>query len=242
MISLEFINSERINFNKYTHYDIPIINNVFYERLIDTDAKVNYTDLVNNSISIYLSPKVDSYAIKYQQSVLWHEFTHISDFYRYKLLFPTLINDILKSYSETHAKILQLRYLLDFSLHQTISKEKRTIFFQNKEIDLSTYATDMGNKSIHCAFSFIQSKTPQDFDAFMNYYFYFLGYIILHEKEHAFKLIKYVISKYPQQLHIDLYNLFISIFSDNAENSAIIYQKMFKQAVLSEVTSFLKFQ
>lgn len=55
MISLEFINSERINFNKYTHYDIPIINNVFYERLIDTDAKVNYTDLVNNSIQ-YIYP------------------------------------------------------------------------------------------------------------------------------------------------------------------------------------------
>ena len=58
---------------------------------------------------------------KFQIAVLWHEFTHISDFLYYKDGNLNIL-DIMKSYSEAHAENIKLRYLLDLKPNEKIIK------------------------------------------------------------------------------------------------------------------------
>ena len=55
MFALEEINEERINFQNYTLYDIPVIQDIIIENTNNFYAKVKKEDILNEKYFIHIS-------------------------------------------------------------------------------------------------------------------------------------------------------------------------------------------
>ena len=121
MFSINFINEQREYFNLSTNYNIPKIDDTIYYNNEESFAFISHNEIKNNSYIIHVSSSLLESPKKFQIAVLWHEFTHISDFLYYKDGNLNIL-DIMKSYSEAHAENIKLRYLLDLKPNEKIIK------------------------------------------------------------------------------------------------------------------------
>ena len=79
MFTLDEINKERIEFQNYTKYNIPIIQDVLYEETNSFYGKIKREDSLNGKCVFHLSNSSNKLPLEYQKSIIWHEFVHLYD-------------------------------------------------------------------------------------------------------------------------------------------------------------------
>ena len=66
MFTLEEINEERTNFQNYTSYNIPVIQDIVIEDTNKFYAKVKKDDISNENYVIHISNIIDKVPLEYQ--------------------------------------------------------------------------------------------------------------------------------------------------------------------------------
>lgn len=226
MFTLEEINEERINFQKYTSYNIPIIQDIIVEDTNNFYAKIKKNDISNGRYFVHVSNIMDEVPLEYQKSIIWHEFVHLYDTFNINLNGNHLYY-ALDTYSEAHASSIQLRYLLHISLKAKISAERRTLIGENGKTTLDVISIDYFNKCIAMSRIIDIHPTPECFNALINYFCYFCGYLFLLKREDADKVIVEAIKKLSQN-HISIFlELYQTIMDCNHEKCAAIYDGLY---------------
>ena len=245
MFALEQINEERIKFQDYTSYDIPIIQNVLYENTNNFYAKIKKQDISNGNYVLHLSNKLDTLPLGYQKSIIWHEFVHLYDTFFINLEGDDLYY-ALSTYSEAHAESIKLRYLLHIPLKAKIGDEIRKLIGENGE---TTLYTEINNYFKNCsAMSHIIDihPTPECFNLLINYFCYFCGYLFLLKKENADKKIIEATKKLSDSHAGILLELYKVIMDKDFKECATIYKKLhttYKEMALNKRNFHLtKFQ
>ena len=103
MFTLEEINEERIDFQKYTSYNIPVIQDIIIEDTNNFYAKIKKEGISNGKYFIHISNIIDKVPLEYQKSIIWHEFVHLYDTFNIELEGNPLYY-ALSTYSEAHAE------------------------------------------------------------------------------------------------------------------------------------------
>lgn len=226
MFTLEEINEERINFQNYTLYDIPVIQDIIIENTNNFYAKVKKEDILNEKYFIHISNIIDKVPLEYQKSIIWHEFVHLYDTFNIKLEGIPLYY-ALDTYSEAHAESMKFRYLLHISLNAKVGAERRKIIGESGKTTLDAVSTDYFNKCIAISRIIDIHPTPECFNDLINYFCYFCGYLLLLTRENADKIIAEVIKKLSQN-HISIFlELYQSIMDCNHEKCAAIYDGLY---------------
>lgn len=226
MFTLAEINKERIEFQNYTKYNIPIIQDVLYEETNSFYGKIKREDSLNGKCVIHLSNSSNKLPLEYQKSIIWHEFVHLYD--------KTIINlegnsfyYALATYSEAHASSIQLRYLLHISLNVKIGAERRKLIGENGKTTLDTINIDYFNKCIAMSRIIDINPTPECFNLLINYFCYFCGYLLLLKRENADKII-FEATKKLSQNHISIFlELYQAIMDCNYKKCAAIYDGLY---------------
>ena len=125
MFNISDINNEKIKYSRYTFHTLPDIDSVIYDLEGDTNGEVRRSDYINNKIIIHLNPLIDEYSIKYQKSILWHEFTHIFD------LINNQKDEYMCTISEFKASFFEHRYLLSLKNNERLNNINVKIEFMN---------------------------------------------------------------------------------------------------------------
>lgn len=235
MFTLEQINNEVDLYNEYTGYNIPQIHKVFYGDFSKYEANVKTTDLYFGKYIIYISNIINRYHTEYQKSVLWHEFTHISDYILYKERYSEYIDDIMKSYSEAHAESIRLRYLLHLPINKLLGREHRIIINKNKKESLDLLTASYMNYSVSDINSFLLNNDPYDFDHAISNFCYMCGYLNLCKISDRTKLINYVLTLYPKKYRANLRGMSNSIFKEDPKQCASLYQKLKLDAMIKSI-------
>lgn len=227
MFTLEEINEERINFQKYTSYNIPVIQDIIIEDTNNFYAKIKKEDISNGKIFIHISNIIDKVPLEYQKSIIWHEFVHLYDTFNIELKGNPLYY-ALSTYSEAHAESIKFRYLLHISLTAIVGAERRKIIGENGKTTLDVISTDYFNKCIAMSRIIDINPTPECFNALINYFCYFCGYLFLLKRENADKVIFEAIKKLTQNNISIFLELYQSIMDcSNHEKCAAIYDGLY---------------
>lgn len=222
MFTLEEINKERLNFQNYTSYDIPVIQNIIIENTNNFYAKIKKEDISNGKYFIHISNIIDKVPLEYQKSIIWHEFVHLYDTFNIKLEGDYLYY-ALSTYSEAHAESIKFRYLLHISLDIKVGVERRKLIGENGTTTLDAISIDYFNKCIAMSRIINMHPTPECFNTLINYFCYFCGYLFLLKKENADKVIVEATKKLSQNHISILLELYQSIMNCNYEKCAAIY-------------------
>ena len=226
MFTLEEINEERIDFQKYTSYNIPVIQDIIIEDTNNFYAKIKKEGISNGKYFIHISNIIDKVPLEYQKSIIWHEFVHLYDTFNIELEGNPLYY-ALSTYSEAHAESIKFRYLLHISLTAIVGAERRKIIGENGKTTLDAISTDYFNKCITMSRIIDTHPTPECFNALINYFCYFCGYLFLLTKKNADKIIAEAIKKLSQN-HISIFiELYQSIMDCNREKCAAIYDGLY---------------
>lgn len=208
---------------------------------IDTNnfyGQIKREEIMKNNYIIRFSKSLNDCVQQYQKSVIWHEAIHIYDIIEIKNKFPGKdISPIIASYSEAHAREIQLRYLLKITPTQIVNQGKRYLPYKsNYKEDLGTVTAEYINQSIQAANNFIKSKNPNDFKTFTNNYCYFCGYMRMKKKSDADKLVDCISKSYPQIYQKHLTELYENIYVSNQLMCGIIYEQMLSGAMLYSIS------
>lgn len=236
MFTLDEINNEVQNYNTYTSYYVPEFHNIEHDNSNRYFGEIRTTEIKNNKYTIHISSELYNCPLEYQKSVIWHETTHLYDILRFRQ--NENMDGIIKTYSESHAVSIQLRYLLHITSKQIVNQGKRFLIHKDGRVDLGTVTANYINQSIQSLNDFQKSKKPNDFDSFTNNFCYFCGYMMLKKHSDADKLSSYVISKFPNYKS-DLQLLYESIMNKNFDMCATIYNKMKAEAMLQSFSILL---
>ena len=234
MFALEDINKEKERYVSYSSNSIPDIKEVRYDLSGDTFGQVKFEEITSGNIILHLNKNISKYNIKYQTSILWHEFTHIYD----------LINcgyDIdmkkyyIKTISEIKAVQLELRYLLGLKKYEKVLYDTKTkIYLMNYH---KTFEDIMDYYNACCKIAFeklAKDKTTNHFNTAFNNFMYLCGCtsVSYHELEYVNKLL----DNYPNEYSIQL-KAFIELLYKKDELNICKAYSVFKDYV--EMTSRL---
>lgn len=234
MFDLNAINQELEKYNKYTSYNLPLLQNVEHDESTTYYGEIRKDEILSGNFTIHLSNSIYECTEEFQKSVLWHEFTHIYDILQYKEYPQKDLEGIMKSYSEAHAESIQLRYLLHMTPKQILNQGVRYVNYKTGKESLSVITSEYINMSIQSLTNFQISKSPQDFNSFTNNFFYFCGYMLLWKRENADKLAFHIISSYPKYKD-SLKMLYQSIMDEQYTTVASIYNTLKVDAMLHSI-------
>lgn len=92
-------------------------------------------------ITLYYHEDLFTYLPQYRNAILLHEFTHISDFLKFRKYGHEQVNIIMSTYSEFHAT--QMEFMKLCGIHRITTKCKKPlntiICFQDKKITIKEY-------------------------------------------------------------------------------------------------------
>ena len=226
MFKITEINNEVKLYNNYTGYNVPYIENIIYGDFPNCEAQVKTTDMRLEKYIIYISNAMNDYKIEFQKSVLWHEFTHINDYIKFKVDFPNCIDEILKTFSESNAESIKIRYLLHIPFNKIIGSERRILLDKDKEKSLDVIASFYIEHSIKIFKEFTSDKDPCTFNLGMSCFCYACGYFSLLKEPIKSKLCSHMISEHPEIYRQDLFSLYNAIQSTDVNRCGTIYKKM----------------
>lgn len=93
------------------------------------------------------------------------------------------------------------------------------------------------NSSYQHLINFKKSKSPKDFQKFINGFSYFCRYMMLKTTKEANILSGAIIEKYPKSYQKDLSDLYTYITTKNFLGSATIYAKLKAEAMMESFNS-----
>lgn len=213
MFTLEEINNEKENYVAYSSNLIPDIMDVKYDLNGDTNGRINSSEIQNKDIILHLNKAISKYHIKYQTSILWHEFTHIYDELNCKYQ-DNLKKSYMKTLSEMKATSFEHRYLLSLKKYENVLYDTKTkIHFMNYHKDFESIL-DFYNKSSQMYFTKLaNTKSPKDFDSAFNSFMYLCGATRI--TRHSPEYIKNMLKQYPNDFSIMLAAIVDLIYENN---------------------------
>lgn len=237
MFTVDEVNQEIKNYIKYTSYVIPIIQDVIYVDTSEWYGEVNSQEILEGKYIIRFSNNLNNCPIEFQKSVIWHETTHIVDIINNKDLDKSMLSGMMSTYSEAHAESIQLRYLLHITPKQIVNNGKRFLCHVDGREDLGAVTANYINSSYQHLINFKKSKSPKDFQKFINGFSYFCGYMMLKTTKDANILSGAIIEKYPKSYQKDLSDLYTYITTKNFLGCAAIYAKLKAEAMMESFNS-----
>lgn len=234
MITLEEINYEVDEFNKYMGTQIPYFSDLKFEDTYVHNAKIKKEDIFNNNFTLYIGKPFETNDLKSKKAILWHEFTHVMDILDLKEKYDSdRLSGIISTYSEAHAESIKARKLLNINLNKQLklgeAKRKRIYLSGGQSSILSQYEKFYIKSSVKGLELFFASSVPDAnlFDIFLNNFCYFCGFLKLHNKIEADKMILDVINEYPKELIPTLKDLYKAIMSNDFERCSELYDNLF---------------
>lgn len=193
------------------------------------NAKIDFNDLIKNKYIIYVNKRLDKFPVKYQMSVIWHELTHIFDFVTYKNKYKN-IHELLKSYSESHAISIQLKYLTDLKLDDKITTSDKEVFYQGKIQSLAEISANYLNRSYSYMLKYFDTKNLLDFNESLNYFFHFCGYLTTRNNSQI--IFKGAMKEYPSNNYKNiLIMLGEAILNRNIQLTVKLYTDMYLKEI-----------
>lgn len=194
MFTKDEVNNLVLKYNSDFKRNIPMFEAVEYDEE-KAEASVKLFELSNDKFIIHISNDMNSYHLKYQESVLYHEFTHVFDFITFKDKSDN-VSDIVKSYSEMHAELCKIKYLISiFNKVKILNVANIKVYDKNEIKSLSVVSGNYFNQSVHFMNKFLSNYDPYDIDDAIGNILYLCGYLSLEIKG---KLIfKKVMDLYP---------------------------------------------
>ena len=156
MFTLEEINNEIQKYNMYTSYNIPEFQHIEHGDNDKYFGEIRCSEIIEDNYTIHISNELYDCPIEFQKSVIWHETTHLYDILRFRQ--NENMDGIIKTYSESHAVSIQLRYLLHITSKQIINQGKRFLIHKDGRTDLGTVTANYINQSIQSLNNFQKSK------------------------------------------------------------------------------------
>lgn len=226
MFTTEEINNLRQEYIKYTTYSIPEIQSIVYEDTKDFYGKVNYEDISSNNYVIHFSNDLNDCPVKFQKSIVYHEFTHIYDLTSNASLTKNQIDGFMHTFSEAHAESIKLRYLLSLDIKRKINQGVRYLENYNGKSDIGTVTSTYLNQSLTSYGCFIKNPLPKHFYNFLHSYCHFCGYLTIRTPKDAKIILNGVLNKFPIQYCDDLRKLCYSIERKDIQECCEIYSKL----------------
>ncbi|AMJ42346.1 hypothetical protein [Anaerotignum propionicum] len=234
MYTIEEINIEIEKFCKSTSYKIPPIKHCLHVNSDDFIAQVRRNNEIENGYELLISNDIYKYKKEYQKAVLWHEFTHMYDSLKFKDESKIVFDAMIKTFSESHATTVELKYLLHISMNQTsrINLNNRVLTWRNGKENLDLITANYINQSIHHFNNFLLTKNPYDFNSGRTQFCYFCGYLMLEDKTKACKLLDGVMCYFPEQYRKNLSELGKAILIYDVNKIVSTYDIFTSQAML----------
>lgn len=240
MFTLDNINKEIDSFNRYLACNIPYLSGFEYSNTEKYYGEIRKEEIINNNFIIHFSDRLNGCVLKYQKSIIWHECVHILDILKMK---DKVGNDelgyMMSTYSEAHAKAIQIRFLLNLSQKQIVNQGTRYLpYVDNEKENLGTVTSSLANQSISSAKRFLETNKPNDFNQWINNFSYLCGYMMLKKKVDANKLMAHVIKLHPEKFHNDLRDLYQYILSENILGCKTTYLKLKTEGMIRGLPDF----
>lgn len=228
MFTLEEINNEVHKYNKFmNHLSIPYFQSVKYEEFLEANGEIKYSEISKETYVLHLSPQIDNFSIKRQKSIIWHEFTHCFDYFLYKDKYD--IKPLLKSYSESHATLVEMHYLTDTSLSEKVNDVNIFVDWDENSKRIIDINTDLTEGFLKHMIAFEETGQPKIFNHAVNLFLYFCGSISLQSK--GITILNKLMDTYPSALFkSDLITLGNAILHKNIQLAVKTYKNMIKQA------------
>lgn len=219
MFSIDEINNEVIEYKKYTQYNMPLINNVKYDLNGNELGEIRSSEYEKkDEIILHLNSCNDEYPIKFQKSILWHEFTHLHD------IMNNQDDDYMKTISEIKATSIKDKFLLSLKINDILNDTNKRIIYMNYSPPYQKVLEYYNSCAVDGLVVTSSNGNPRSFNYGMNNLMYLCGGLknIRNKKEEAKKFI----SKYP-----DLYKKYVSsiinyLFTNCKEGIIAEYKEM----------------
>lgn len=219
MHTLETINEELKDYCTYMNCELPPIVHLQHCELDRIKAKFLPDTPTKGEHTIILTPIFYNQDIQNQQATLWHEFTHLYDWYFNDIKSDSL-TVFLYTYSEAHATEIQYRKLLSLNTRQTIGKETRLINDSKKQPYKNTVALYLLNAKEQFE-KFQSNKSNDNLTEFVRLLSYYCGCCMLYnstiQKAYVNSLV-YISDKYKQYF-IDYANAVLGRDFDNVDTT-----------------------
>ena len=235
MFTKEKINEIKNEFTVYTGYNIPEINSIIYKNTIDFYGEVTRQEILSGNYTVHLSNSLNDCPETFQKAVLFHEFTHIYDLISNSSLPDNNIEGIMNTYSEAHAEAIKLRYLLNINLRRKINQGVRYLVWNTGRKDLGTVTSTYLNYSLEHCNNFQRSKQPKHFKKFIYSYCHFCGYLSIRIDNDVQILLDGILSKFPNQYHNNLIELYYAIANSDLQKCCVIYAKLKLEAMITTI-------
>lgn len=234
MYTLETINIELQKYCKYMNCNLPPVVHLKHTEPNDYKAKFIPDTPKQGEYTIELTPFFYNQDIQNQEATLWHEFTHLYDWY-YNDIDDSDKTIFLYSYSEAHATEIQYRKLLGLNTRQTIGKEIRSLKDTSKKSYKTLCASYLNNAKI--AFEKFQvNKATDSLTNFMRILSYYCGCCLIYNNTYRSAFIdslKYISDEHEQFL-IDYAN---AISSRNIKNIRVARDELIKRIMFYDIMS-----
>ena len=216
---------------------IPIDEIVFdIPENMSTTAKVNIVELIDGKVILHINPNINIFLPQHRKAILFHEFTHIYDFTLLKDTYPDTIGDVMCSYSEIHASMIEMKILLGITYRSVydLSSNSKKIPYKNEWITVKDFITQKSTN----AWQSINNFNPDPRIHPLLQVCYFFGYTkaLVNGK----KLVNGILSNDIIAFNKELQKLFnacwnnkidqvVQIYKEIENNYALKYAKCFTQ-------------
>lgn len=189
------------------------------------------------SITLYYHEDLFTYLPKYRNAILLHEFTHISDFLKFRK--HEQVSIIMSTYSEFHAT--QMEFMKLCGIHRITTKCKKPlntiICFQDKKITIKEY--------IDFLFAEVLAILDEDIStlddnmqaanavALIKHLMYFFGAVSFYYNSQRDMIYQYFsfFDKYGEYT-----NMFIKLYGNVAMNKSFKYDEEGYTNLVNEIT------
>lgn len=225
MFTKDEVNSLVLQYNKDFKRNIPMFESVKYDEE-NANACVRLDEFSQGSYVLHISDKMESFNHKYQESVLYHELTHVFDFFNYKDKCDNISN-ILKSYSEAHAEVCKIRFLIGiFDKPKILNLSKIKVNFEHESQTLAIVSENYFNQSKYWMEHFLNSYNPMCINIAIGQIMYFCGYLTLEINGKT--IFKKMMNLYPEKYRRCIINIGMAVFNNNPITSAEEYGKLLR--------------
>ena len=195
---------------------------------MSTAAKVNITELIDGKVILHINPNINIFLPQHQKAILFHEFTHIYDFALLKDNYPDTICDVMASYSEVHASMIEMEILLGIAYRNVydLSSNSKKIPYKNEWIEVQ----DFINQKSTNAWQSINNFNPNPKNHPLLQVCYFFGYAkaLFNGK----KLVNGILSNDIIAFNKELQKLFNACWNNKIDQVVHIYKEIENNYVL----------
>lgn len=220
MLTLQEINKQVDLYNSCDKANsVPYFDEIVLINNEKTLASVKFEDLKNDKHIIYVSNELSNYDKREQLAILWHEFTHVADYYKNHDKIDN-IQYVLKTYSEAHATSIELTRL-------SHPNDDNLFWKEGKYASAIEVAKSYFSQSANASIRFAESKHPYDFNEMTTQFCYFCGCLMLYNTAHL--AYAKLMQDYPKNYFNEINAIGLAIINHDIARAAKYYEFFFQE-------------